>query len=295
MEEMEDSFLKKMGKFFLRFLPDYVAIHVLYFRKFKKICHLKNPRTYNEKINWRKLYQRDPRFPVFIDKIAVKAEIVKLIGEKYLIPTLWSGENPRDIPFDTLKPPYVIKANHGCGGHIFIRSAADIDREVIYKQLNFDLSIDNAIIHREWGYGKVKPMVLVEKMLLMPDDEVPTDYKIFVYDGHVHLAHINVDRFGSEHKLALFDRDWKKLPVTFARLPIVEGDVPKPLHYDLMVELAEKVGALFDFVRVDFYDIPEGVFFGEVTFYPAGGLGTVDPPEWDEFIGRPWNVRPYRS
>ena len=103
---------------------------------------------------------------------------------------------------------------------------------------------------------------------------------------------MDTNRFGS-HKMAYFDHMWNKLPfIKGTKTPQIEENVLKPTHYDLMIELAEKIGSQFDFVRVDFYDTAEGVFFGEATFYPGGGFGRFYPAEWDEIFGRPWKIRP---
>ncbi len=272
----------------IRPLPDRAAIQILLVRKFKRLCDFQNPITFNEKINWRKLYQRDPRLSVFADKIAVKREIARLVGEQYVVPTLWHGERPEDIPFESLKPPYVIKTNHGWNDAVFIRSKDGIDKKKIAAKMKKALRRDHGRANRERAYRGIKPEILVEKMLQTPDGGTPNDYKFFVYHGKAHFVQVDSNRFG-EHKMAFFGRDWNKLPFTKGNLQI-EGDVPKPLHYDLMIELAEKIGAQFDFVRVDFYDLPEGVFFGETTFYPAAGFGRFYPDEWDEIFGRPWKI-----
>ena len=104
----------------LGLLPDEWAIQIMYFRNFHRFANLRNPQTFNEKINWRKLHQRDPRFALFADKVAVKDEIAKLAGPEYVIPTLWVGKRPEDIPFDRLDPPYVIKINNGYGSNLYI-------------------------------------------------------------------------------------------------------------------------------------------------------------------------------
>jgi len=119
--------------------PDYVAINLQYFRNFRELPNLKNPKKFTEKLAWRKLYQRDPQFSVFSDKVAAKKEIAKLIGAQHIIETLWVGINPEEIPLDNLKPPFVIKVNHSSGGHIFIRTTADIDRHTILETMRKQL------------------------------------------------------------------------------------------------------------------------------------------------------------
>src|SRR5208337_492895 len=154
-------------------LPDYAAVNLMYFATFRRLPNLRNPRTLNEKIACRKLYQHNPLFPVFSDKIAVKGEIAKLIGEQYIIGTLWAGDAPEDIPFDELEPPYVIKVNHSCGGNVFIRTAQEIKREEIVASMREQLAFSHEHRFREWGYSGIPHKVMVERMIEMPGGDVP--------------------------------------------------------------------------------------------------------------------------
>ena len=269
-------------------LPDYAAINVMYFRRFRRLPNLRNPRTFNEKIAWRKLYQHNPLFPIFSDKVAVKAEIAKLIGEQYIIETLWVGDNPEDIPFDGLKPPYVIKVNHSSGGNIFIRTAQDIKRDKIVASMREQLGFSIDHIFREWGYLGIPHKVIVERMVEMSGDEVPEDYKFFTYHGRVHFIEVDCDRFRG-HKTNLYDREWNLLPVKL-KYPPTSEPVSKPVRLGQMINLAEKTGAQFDFVRVDLYSPPQGLLFGETTFYPGAGVGHFSPRDWDLIFGAPWRL-----
>lgn len=283
---------KKAGKAtyhtILKMLPDYVAIQLMYLKNFGRLANLKNPKTFNEKVNWRKLYQHDPRFPLFADKLTAKMEVAKIISEEHIIPTLWVGEKPEDIPFETLSFPYVIKSNNGYGDNIFIRTEEDIDKEKIIWNFREQAKAPHFLLTREWGYKDIPNKIIVERMLKTPNEDTPNDYKFFVYHGIVHFVQMDAGRFG-DHKMAFFDRSWEKLPFTKGS-PQIEKEIPRPTHYKIMIELAEKIGALFDFVRLDFYDLPSGVFFGEATFYPAGGFGIFRPNEWDVKFGEPWII-----
>ena len=280
---------KKAYRFAVAFLPDHLAVQLAYFRATGRIANLKHPRLFSEKVNWRKLYQHDPRFVTFADKIAVKDKIAQLIGNQYIIPTLWVGEKPEDIPFDTLTPPYVIKTNHGNGNAFFIRRKEDVDRSAIATSLTKQLAYTHGMWEREWGYLGIPHKILVERMLVVSDKVVPEDYKFFVYHGHVHFVQVNYNRFCGHLHLLYCDRHWNKLPMNWggggAAWP-----VPKPDHCDEMIALAEKIGADFDFVRVDLYQVPEGIYFGETTFYPHAGYGRIRPDEWDLKFGEPWKI-----
>jgi len=269
-------------------LPDYAAVNLMYLRTFGRLPNLRHPRTFNEKIAWRKLYQHNPQFPTFSDKITVKAEITKLIGAQHVIETLWVGSNPEAIPFDGLKPPYAIKVNHSSGGNIFIRTARNIKRDEIVASMREQLAFWHGHTYREWGYSGIPRKVMVERMIEMPDGDFPEDYKFFVYHGRVHFMHFDCDRFRA-HKRNFYDREWNLLPVKL-RYPPVAKPVARPANLGEMINLAEKIGAQFDFVRVDLYSPPQGILFGEVTFYPNAGLQTFIPREWDSKFGEPWQI-----
>ncbi len=269
-------------------LPDYLAVNLMYFRRFRRLPNLKHPKTFSEKIAWRKLYQHDPRFPIFADKIAVKAEIAKLIGVHHIIETLWAGTNPEDIPFDRLKPPYVIKVNHGFRGHIFIRTARDIKRDEIVASMRERLAFPHGYTFREWGYSGIPRKVMVERMVEMPGGDVPEDYKFYTYHGRVHFIQFDRNRF-RDHEQNLYDREWNYLPVKHVFHPTSEP-VSKPANLGEMINPAEKIGAQFDFVRVDLYSPPQGILFGEVTFYPNAGIDAFIPKEWDNRFGEPWKI-----
>lgn len=260
----------------------------MYFVKFRRFANLREPRTFNEKINWRKLHQRDPRFTLFADKVAVKDEIARLIGAEHLIPTLWIGERPEDIPFDELVPPYVLKVNHGSGGHIFIRRPEDVDREKIRAALSGLLRHSHGRAAREWAYYDIPRKIIVERMLDLFGDDDPEDYKFFVYHGRIHFVQLGFNRLVSRKK-AYYDRDWNKLPIATVRIN-VERPIPRPANWDKMIEIAEKIGSLFDFARVDLYSVAGKVYFGETTFYPNGGYARRSPEVWDLKFGEPWKL-----
>lgn len=271
-------------------LPDRGAVSLMYYRHLGRIPNLRHPSSFNEKIAWRKVHSRDPRYPRFSDKITAKQCIADLVGEQYVTPTLWTGTDPAQIPYERLAPPYVIKMNNGSGGNIFIRSPADIDRAAIAASLNQQLHHSHANEFREWGYVDIRPQILIEPMIRMPGGAVPEDYKFFVYDGKARFIQYDRDRF-TGHRRNLYDIDWNLLPATLL-YPARLEPVPKPETLAEMIQIAEKIGSPFDFVRVDLYSTPEGIRFGEVAFYPGSGHEPFTPPEWDLKFGEPWTLPP---
>ena len=279
--------VKRLYRALIGLLPDEWAIQIAYLRKFKRFANLRAPRTFNEKINWRKLHQRDPRFTLFADKAAVKDEIARMVGREHVIPTLWTGERPEDIPFDALTPPYVIKVNHGYGSNIFIRHQDDLEEKRRLRAVLHELLRNShGRAGLEWAYYGIPRKIIIERMLDIFGDGIPEDYKFFVYHGRVHFIQIDVDRWGNG-KRAFYDPSWNKLPMTKGR-PDIERPIPEPSNLQKMIEIAEKIGSIFDFVRVDLYCASNKVFFGETTFYPGEGFSKMSPGIWDYKFGEPW-------
>lgn len=272
----------------LDLLPDEWAIQILYYRRFGRFANLRAPRTLNEKTNWRKLHQRDPRFTLYSDKEGVKEEIARLVGREHVVATLWAGERPEDIPFRDLRPPFVIKTTHASGNNIFIRRPEDIDEEKIIAAMNRELRRSHGKAARQWGYYGIPRKVLVERMLDIFGNGIPEDHKFFVYHGRVHFIQIDVDTMGTP-KRAFYDRHWNKLPMT-EDWPDIERPIPRPAYLEEMIGIAEQIGAAFDFVRIDLYYETNTVLFGEATFYDSAGFSKPSPDIWDEKFGEPWNL-----
>ena len=269
-------------------LPDSVVVSLDYRSRFGRFPNLSRPRTFTEKIQWRKLHQHDARFPVFADKVAVKAEVERLIGSRYITPTLWVGTDPAMIPFDDLTPPYVVKVNHASGWNSFVQVPSDLDRAALVRTVAEQLNGTFGSALREWAYARIPRRVLIERMIVMPDGRLPEDYKYFVYHGRVHFIQVDSDRF-ENHTRSFYDRDWKPIPGRL-HFPSPGEPVPRPASLAEMIEVAEQIAAQFDFARVDLYATNEGVRFGEVTFYPGSGLEHFVPPSLDALFGAPWMV-----
>jgi len=271
-------------------LPDRLAIQFAYFRAFKSLPDLKNPKTLNEKLQWRKLHQRDPRFTTFSDKIAAKAEVAKLVGAEHVIENLWVGTDPEEIPWDELEPPYVIKTNHTSGCNFMIWRGEVVDRDSVTKELKNQLQFDHSIRWREWAYKGIKQGILIEKMLGGSSDIVPADLKFLLYHGKARFVYVLQDRFDNP-TIDFFDMDWNRLDCEYDGLGRSANPLERPSNLDRIVAITEKIAAPFDFVRMDMYLDGERIYFGEATFYPGAGLGRLEPPEWNWGLGEPWKIR----
>lgn len=246
---------------------------------------LRSPASFNEKIQIRKLRTSDhPLLAILSDKIKVKSHVAQVIGEKYVIPTLWGGKFfPEVIPPDW-QIPFIIKSNRGSGLNYLVKSKNDFNKDKIINIISRWNKLEwPHRLHEKW-YNDIEQMILVEPMI----GTNPIDYKFFVFNGKVEFVQIDTDRF-TRHKRAFFDRNWIRQPFTL-KYPMEKNTIPRPRHFDEMIAIAERLGTGWSFVRIDLYDLHDGPRFGEMTFTPGAGLEKFDPPEYDRRLGALWEI-----
>lgn len=264
-------------------LPPRLKIALQFYYHLGYVPNLRQPETLNEKIQYRKLYDRDPRLAPLIDKIAAKETVAGIIGADWIIPTLWSGTDPAHIPFDTLTPPYVVKPNHTSNCNVFVFDAGTIDPAHIRKQARSWLKIDHARYAHEWAYQQVTPGLLIEPFIGSATSP-PVDLKFYVFHGRVHYVEVCVERGTKNKRFVYFDRDWVWQPVS------ERVDMAKPKNFAAMIEAAETLAAPFGFARVDFYEVDDRPLFGEITFYPAAGYDSDHSAGFDRVLGELWRL-----
>lgn len=268
----------------LRLIPDRVYIQMQYFHHFHRFANFKNPQTFNEKLQWLKLNDRNPLYTTLVDKYAVKKWVADKIGEQYIIPTLAVWKKAEDIDFDALPEQFVLKVNHDSGGLVICKDKAQLDRQAAVAKLSRALKNNGYWYGREWPYKNVKPCIIAEKYMEDENHQL-NDYKFMVFNGKVKCSFTCTERFSKDGlKVTFYDANWDIMP--FERhYPRSKTPITKPLNYDEMVELAEKLSKDIPFVRVDFYSIKGKIYFGEMTFYPGSGFEEFTPMEWDKNIG----------
>ncbi|HPI98516.1 MAG TPA: ATP-grasp fold amidoligase family protein [Synergistales bacterium] len=261
-----------------------------FYKKLGYFCDLKDPRSFNEKLFWRKVYDRNPLFPVVSDKIRVRDFIRQQIGkekaEEFLIPLLHVTDEPGDIPFDNLPEEFVIKANHGSGWLMISDNMSRLSRKDIIKTSRAWLKRSFRRNQLEWAYSAIKPMILVEK-LLKDQGQIPMDFKFFVFHGEVKMINVHHGRF-SDHRMSYYDPQMHRIR-HHSRWKKEGPPVSKPENFNEMVWLAETLGSAFDFVRVDMYNITGKIFIGELTIYPSSGTHPYDR-EFDYELGSYWTL-----
>ncbi len=265
------------------------ALRVLraYTRAHGRSPNLLRPRRYTEKMQWRKIFDFNPLFPIFCDKIAVREFIAARVGGEQLIPLLWSGA-PADIPFDRVARPFFLKSTHSSGQVIMIGRDDSPDRAAIRARAERWLATDHATTFDEPGYGPVPPRLMIEETVATADGARPEEVRLFVFDGKVAVINTVFVEDGRIRNGAFHTPDWTRLNWHFTRS--VERPFPKPLRLHDMVTLAERIGEGLDHVRVDFYDCGDRIWIGEITIYSWSGFSRLCPDEADLELGAHWRL-----
>ena len=247
---------------------------------------LENPKTYSEKLQWLKLYDRQEKYTKMVDKYEAKKYVSNIIGEEYIIPTIGIYENFDEINFDELPNKFVMKCTHDSGGIVICRDKKNFDINIAKKKINKCLKTNYYYPGREWPYKNVKPRIIIEKYMEEKNFTQLNDYKFMCFDGKVKCCFVCSERDNKNEGLAVtfFDENWEKMPF-IRHYRNSSKKIDKPKKFDLMVKLAEKLSKTIPFVRVDFYEIDGKVYFGDLTFYPGSGFEEFKPDEWDEKIG----------
>jgi hypothetical protein len=265
---------------------DKLAIKSAYYFAFGRELDLKNPQTYNEKLQWMKLYYRRPIMTKMVDKYHAKEYVAEIIGDEYIIPTLGAWEHFDDIDFDTLPSQFVLKTTHDSGNVIVVRDKNLFDKTKARKILEDSLKTDFYIKTREWPYKNVKRLILAEKYMEDETGEL-RDFKFFCFDGKVRYLFVATERQkpGVDVKFDFFDGEFNHLQLVNGHQNS-EHNIPKPQGFILMKNLAEKLSAGFPHVRVDLYSINGKIYFGELTFFHFSGLVPFNPEKWDSKFGQ---------
>lgn len=255
--------------------------------KFKRTVgydlNIEHPKTFNEKLQWLKLFNHRDIYTVMVDKYAVKKYVSERIGHEYVVPTLGVWEQFDDIDFEKLPKQFVLKCTHDSGSTVLIENKDVMDIAKIREKLTSALNINYYWVGREWPYKNVPRQIIAEKYMAISSEMI--DYKFLCFRGIPKMLFTCTERFeGMGLKVTFFDLDWNRLD--FERhYPSSKKEISRPKNLELMVNLAGKLSTGIPFVRVDFYEIKGKVYFGEMTFFPGGGMEEFEPPEWDNILG----------
>ena len=275
---------KRLVKRVLRILPDPLYLRLRYLIAFRKPLHLKNPRTFNEKLQWLKLYDRHPEYTRMVDKYEAKKYVAERIGGEYIIPTLGVWDRFEDIDFDALPDQFVLKCTHDSGGVVICKDKDTLDVDAARKKINARMKENYFWNYREWPYKNVKPRIIAEPYLRDDETGELRDYKFYTFCGEVKALLIIAGRDTPEASGDYFDVNFRHLDMQWGYKNAKILPAP-PKSMEEMIRLAQHLSKSIPELRVDFYEINGRPFFGEMTFFDGGGLERIEPEKWDRVFG----------
>ena len=286
--KLYDAFFALARRGAFRWMGDRAFLRLQYRLKRRKPLRLDPPQTYGEKLQWLKLYDRQPVYTQMADKIAARNFVAARVGEKYLIPEIARYDRAQDVQWDRLPPRYALKCTHGSSCNIVQDGSLSGERFARQKaRLVQWMKDDWFYLSREWPYQGVKPRILVEQFLEGPDGQVPYDYKFLCFDGEPKYIIVDVDRYkdgGDGHRRNFYDLNWVKQEV-FNRHPGYDGPVERPQCLEEMIQVARKLSQGLRHIRIDLYQVGGRVYFGEMTFFHGCGLEVFRPRAFEAHLG----------
>lgn len=278
----------------LNWINDETYLKIAYRIKMGKKLNLDSPVTFNEKLQWLKLYDRRPEYTTMVDKYEVKKWVSAKIGEEYIIPTLGVWDKFDDINFNKLPEQFVLKCTHDSGGLVICKDKRKFDQQKARKKIETCLKHNFFWGQREWPYKNVKPRIIAEPYMEDADTKDLRDYKIFTFNGQVKALFIATDRESKEEtKFDFFDANFRHLAFTNGH-PNANVQPKKPKTFEKMKELAAQLSKGIPQVRVDFYEVNGKIYFGEMTFFHWSGMVPFNPEKWDRIFGE-WIELPYSN
>ena len=244
-----------------------------------------NPKTFSEKLQWMKVNYCNPLYTCLVDKYRVKEYVADKLGIDYVIPNIGVWDSFNDIDFSALPEMFAMKCTHDSGGIVLCKNKANLDIAKAKKKLNKSLNYDFYYLGREWPYRNVDRKIIAEELLVSDDGEDLKDYKFFCFDGEVKCFKIELDRF-SDHRADYYDKECTLLNFGEAYYPPEPNrHICFPDNIKEMISAAETLSKDIPFVRVDFYNVNGRIYFGEMTFFPAGGTCPYTSYEADLLLG----------
>lgn len=265
---------------------DELYLKIVYWLSMGKKLNLKEPKTFNEKLQWLKLYNRKPEYTVMVDKVKAKEYVAQIIGQEHIIPTLGVWDDPDDIDFDKLPNQFVLKCNHNSGmGMCICKDKSKLDIAKVKKELRRGLRQNYYMTNREWPYKDVPRKIMAEKFMVDESGTELKDYKIFCMGGEPQIIEVDFGRF-TNHLRNIFDTQWNQVKMEIEYPSDLSHTIVRPEKLEEMLKLARTLCKGIPFVRTDFYSIADKIYFGELTFYHGSGTEHIRPEEWDEHLGK---------
>lgn len=274
------------AKGLLNWMPDKAYLKLRYRASLGKKLDLNNPRTFNEKMQWLKLYDHRPEYAKMVDKYEVKKYVADIIGEEYIIPTLGIWDSFDEIDFEGLPSQFVLKCTHDSGGLVICKDKDSLDIEAARKKIEKSMRVNYFKWGREWPYKQIKPRIIAEQYMDSGDASGIMDYKVHNFNGIPKIVLVCSERFSdSGLKEDFFDDKWRHLDLCQLSHSNSDYNIEKPESFDKMLELSRILANKIPFVRTDFYEVEGKLYFGELTFYADSGMLGFCPDDWDNILG----------
>ena len=287
LDNPKELFYSIGEKSFFKLLSDENFLKIIFYHRMGKKLNLVQPRTYSEKLQWLKLYDRNPLYSKLVDKYEVKEYVGNIIGEHYIIKTLGVWDSFDDIDFSVLPSKFVLKCTHDSGGLFICKDKKNMNIKQARKKINKCLHNDYYMKSREWPYKNVKPRIIAEEYMEDSCTKELRDYKFFCFSGEVKALFIATGRQNKNEETAFdfFDSNYNHLDFTNGH-PNAKVMPKKPKCFEEMKILATKLSKGIPHVRVDFYEVDGQVYFGEMTFFHWSGMTPFKPEKWDEVFAQ---------
>ena len=270
---------------FFKWIPDKYFLKILYWAELDRRLDLNDPTLFSEKIQWLKLHDRNPNYTYLVDKFLVKSIVSTKIGSEYIIPTLKYWDSVEEIDFDCLPNSFVIKCNHDSGGIFICKDKRTQDISLLKKRIMIRFERNAYYSGREWPYKNISKRIIAEELLNDPNHYDLIDYKFYCFNGIPRYCQVIQNRSTNE-TIDFYDMEWRYQPFTGLGINSKQGDpIDKPLRFETMKNMAEKLAEGTMFVRIDLYNIDGKIYFGEYTLYPKSGFGRFTPDEWNIKLG----------
>lgn len=296
---MKRTIKGKLRHIAYKLLPEKMYLKLWYFATLGKFPNLTNPRTFNEKMCWLKAYYKREKAALLrkcFDKYTVREYVSKKVGEQYLIPLIGVYKEAKDIPFNALPSEYIIKISQSCGMNYMVLDNNMIDAHEVKRKVSewvIETKEYYKYLEEESFEYDGNPYILIEELLKNPDGSLVDDYKIYCFNGKAELIRVAadpIDELGKRKKKFVYntyDREWQYLDMktSDAHYPDRTTVIPKPKNLEELLWVAEKLSEDFPFARIDLYNINGKIYFGEITWFPGGGLDTFEPSTWDVALG----------
>ena len=287
---------KKMAKLlyyakFGRFYSDRKYLEQVFPLRLGYPLNLDNPKTFSEKLQWLKLYDRKPEYVKMVDKIEAKKYVASIIGDEYVVPTIATYNSVEEIDFDALPDRFVLKTTHAGGsvGVVVCHDKNKLDKKAALNNLRTAMKRDHSKLGREWVYSQIKPRILAEQLIEVRPvglGDVP-DYKWYCFGGEPKFCQVIQDR-STEETIDFFDTEWNHQEF-IGQNPVAENSevLPKrPANLETQIRIARELSKDLPFSRIDLYETDENTYFGEITLYPASGFGQFRPDQYNELLGQ---------